>query len=81
MKEKCIPSTFCSPLVGDGDGDYEGPVKSTEMSKEKWYKKKTTESEESEGAIKVGKKLSGTHVEAGEANDVYRMPMPKKQSK
>lgn len=56
-------------------------MKSTEMSKEKWYKKKTTESEESEGAIKVGKKLSGTHVEAGEANDVYRMPMPKKQSK
>ena len=48
------------------------------VSGEKWYRNKTTESEESEIKIPVGKKLDGRHVLAGEDNNVYAVPLKKK---
>ena len=56
----------------------EGAMPIVSVSGQKWYRNKTTESEESEIKIPVGKKLDGRHVLAGEDNNVYAVPLKKK---
>ena len=46
---------------------------------QKWYRNKTTESEESERKIPVGRTLDGRHVMAGEGNNVYSYPVKKQK--
>ena len=45
---------------------------------QKWYRNKTTATEESEIKIPVGKTLDGKHVLAGEGDNVYTIPVKKK---
>ena len=64
------------PPDQDTDYDYD-ETPAVPDSKLKWYKKKTTDSEESKDVIPVGKQLNGRHIQAGERNDVYSMPIKK----
>ena len=63
------------------DADSSVPVgaeSNVSESSQKWYRNKTTEAEECESKIPVGKKLDGRHVRAGEGDNVYTIPVKKK---
>ena len=67
------------PDYDDDDSSVPGGAKSNVSEfTQKWYRNKTTESEESESKIPVGKKVDGRHVLAGEGNNVYTFPVKKK---
>ena len=63
----------------DDDSSVYGSAQSgVSQFNQKWYRNKTTESEESESKIPVGKTVDGRHVQAGEENNVYTIPVKKK---
>ena len=68
------------PDYDDDDSSVPGGARSiVSESQKKWYRNKTTESEESEEKIPVGRRtVGGRHVVAGEENNVYAVPVKKK---
>ena len=65
----------------DDDDDSSVPVGAKPIVSEfnqKWYRNKTTATEESEIKIPVGRTLDGKHVLAGEGDNVYTIPDKKK---
>lgn len=82
-KDTASPSSTSGYVSGYGnskDPEYDDDVTVPTLpihDTQKWYKKKTTSSEESKGAIPVGKTSDGTHVKAGDGDDLYRMPRKK----
>ena len=67
------------PDYDDDDSSVpEGANSVTLKSDQKWFQNKTTESEESEEKIPLERTVDGRHVMAGEGNNLYALPLKKK---